>query len=111
MKLLISLSLVLSLISSVPFWLAETLTAASDIARWASYSIPKEGESSGWFLAGGSDVNRLALDDSGNLYACVTGLTGDLYKSKDGGSSWYVLGSIAGDIVDIAIGDDGRVIY
>ncbi len=94
MKLLIGLIIVLSLLLNNPLWLVGKAMAAGDNARWLSYNIPGEGDSSGWLLASGSDIRKLAIDNSGGLYACVTGLSNTLYKSTDGSNSWYALGKL-----------------
>jgi hypothetical protein len=89
---------------------APAVTAPGELS-WYPESIPVEGGAGGWQLAGGSDIEQLAVTADDTLYAAVSGLVYSLYKSIDGGCSWSPVASITHSIVDIALTDDARVIH
>ena len=86
-----------------------TIESHSDINRWSPVAIPAQGETGGWLLAAGSDARHFTLAAYGSLYAIVSSLSETLYRLEDGGASWSPSGSIAGDVVDLLVTEDGTV--
>jgi len=83
-----------------------TIESASNAITWQTANIPGQGAENGWLLAAGSDITCLASDSTGILYAGVTGLSSNLYKSFDDGKSWQAIGNGTDAIIDMVIADD-----
>lgn len=89
--------------------------AVPEVLRWSRVNIPREGETGGWALAGGSNLRHLAMAGDGTLYVYAnpsgTGYT--LFKSSDAGKSWSHTGGVRDAIVDIAVapGNPNMVYY
>jgi hypothetical protein len=84
----------------------STIESASNAVSWQQANIPSQGAEHGWLLANGSDITCLASDSRGILYAGVTGLSSNLYKSSDDGKSWQSVGSDTDTIIDMVVADD-----
>jgi photosystem II stability/assembly factor-like uncharacterized protein len=80
--------------------------SASNSTRWLKAGTPGQGAEHGWLMASGSDITCLAADSNGMLYAGVTGMPSNLYKSPDDGQNWQAIGSDTGIIIDMVITED-----
>jgi hypothetical protein len=96
---------------NVPVGAENVVEGASNTARWQQANIPAQGGEHGWLLAGGSDITCLAIDSNGILYAGVTGLPSNFYRSVDDGNSWQAVGSGSDTVVDIVITPEDAVYY
>jgi hypothetical protein len=86
--------------------------SASEAARWQKVDIPLQGEIGSWLLAKDSDITCLTSDSKNILYAGVSGLPSNLYKSADNGISWQALTNNSDTIIDIVVApDDDNIIY
>lgn len=85
--------------------------SASNSARWLQAGTLVQGAEHGWLMASGSDITCLAIDSKGILYAGVTGMPSNLYKSLDDGQNWQAIGSDTGIITDMAITADDTLYY
>ncbi len=85
--------------------------SASNIAGWQQANIPAQGAEHGWLLAAGSDITCLAADSKGVLYAGVSGMPSNLYKSLDDGQSWQAVASGSDTIADMVVTADDTLYY
>jgi len=86
--------------------------ASSDKVKWLRVPIPTEGEAGNWQLADGSNIQHLTMAADGTLYAYAEGLTYTLFKSTDGGNSWWHTGNVQDGIAGIATSPaDASFIY
>ena len=81
---------------------SSLLAASSDEVKWLRVPIPTEGEAGNWQLADGSNIQHLTMAADGTLFAYAEGLTYTLFKSTDGGNSWWHTGNVQDNIVGIA---------
>jgi hypothetical protein len=95
----------------IPYGGSYIAEGASNTARWQQANIPAPGAEYGWLLASGSDITCLAIDSNGILYAAVSGMPSNLYKSMDDGNSWQAAGSGTDTIIDMAIAADNTLYY
>lgn len=79
--------------------------AATDEVKWSLLSLPADGESGKWQLASGADPRCLTMTADGTLYCYATpaSTTDTLFRSTDGGLSWYSIGRVKDTIIDIAV--------
>jgi hypothetical protein len=90
------------------FLLAGAGIEVNNVGRWDGTGWNALGEG---FGAPGMNVDALAVDDEGQLFA-VTGISWEWDKSnvvRWDGSQWTVLGEVAGEATVLALDDDGRL--
>ncbi len=93
---------------------ASPVFSTPDEVNWSRANIPTEGVPGGWVLARNSDVKHLAITTDGTLYgyANPSEVSHTLFKSTNGGLSWFHRGGVEDEIVDIATDpEDASVLY
>ena len=78
--------------------------AAADEVKWSMVDIPLGGESGGWVLAGGSDIEHITVTSDGTLYcyADPSATSTTLFRSTDSGYHWSPVAGVDDAIIDIA---------
>ncbi|MBI2848182.1 MAG: hypothetical protein HYX83_03305 [Chloroflexi bacterium] len=112
MQLALAVMLLLSMLG--PLFALDRAAAAEEEARWSPVTIPAEGKTGNWQLAGGSDIKHLTMASNGILYTFSNpgGTTDRLFMSSDNGSTWTPVGNITSVIVAIAVApDDAASVY
>ena len=110
-KLFKYLPVFIALLFMIPYGGANTAEGASNVARWQQANIPAQGAENGWLLASGSDITCLTTDGIGILYAGVTGMPSNLYKSADEGKSWQAIGNGTDEIIAMVTAADNTLYY
>ena len=110
-RLIICFSAALAALLLIPDVNESIAGSASNSARWLQANIPAQGAECGWLLASGSDITCLAADSKGVLYAGVTGMPSNLYKSLDDGQSWQAIGNDSELITDMVVTADDMLYY
>ncbi|MCR4392875.1 MAG: hypothetical protein NUV31_00730 [Dehalococcoidales bacterium] len=89
--------------------------AVADSLKWSEVDIPAQGQSGGWVLAEGSDIQVLTRGPDGTLYCSAnpSGTSYRLFKSIDEGKSWVPIGRVTDVIRDIVVVPDhpGLIYY
>ena len=110
-RLFICFTAALTALLLIPDGNGSIAGSASNSARWLQANIPEQGAEHGWLLASGSDITCLAADSKGILYAGVTGMPSNLYKSLDNGQSWQAIGNDSELIIDMVVTADDTLYY
>ena len=105
-RLIVCLMAALAASVFIPHANGSVAESAANIAGWQQANIPAQGAAHGWLLAPGSYIACLAADSRGVLYAGVSGMPSNLYKSLDDGQSWQAIGNGTDAIIDMVIADD-----
>ncbi len=108
-KLFMCLIAALAVFIAIPNGYENIAASTSNAARWQQANIPTQGAEHDWLLASGSDITCLAADSNGILYAGVTGMPSNLYKSLDDGQSWQAIGNGTEAIIDMVITEDNTL--
>jgi photosystem II stability/assembly factor-like uncharacterized protein len=110
-KLFICFIATLTALMLIPHGNGNIAESAPKSARWLQAGTPGQGAEHGWLIASGSDIICLAADSKGILYAAVTGMPSNLYRSFDDGQSWQAIGNDTDIIIDIAVAADDTLYY
>jgi hypothetical protein len=110
-KLFICLSIALSAFMFIADGTNNVVESATNTAKWQKANIPAQGAENGWLLTSGSDITCLSYNSNGILYAGVTGMPSNLYKSSDGENHWQAVGNGSDEIIDMALAADNTLYY
>ncbi|MDD4923798.1 MAG: hypothetical protein PHF74_03040 [Dehalococcoidales bacterium] len=110
-RLIVCLMAALTAFVIIPYANGSIAESATNIAGWQQANIPAPGAEHGWLLAAGSDITCLAADSNGIIYAGVSGMPSNLYKSLDDGQSWQAIASGSDTIADMVVTADDTLYY